>query len=52
MYIDKNDHNRSYFLNLQKDIVWTGNEYRLQKTYEEDEDGNITWKQSKQKSTF
>lgn len=35
------DHDRDFFLNRYKDIVRVGNEYCLQKTYEEDENGNI-----------
>lgn len=36
-----NDINRDYFLNLRKNIIKTDSEYSLQKTYEEDENGNI-----------
>ena len=41
MYIDKNDPNRDYFLNLHRDIVKKENGYCLQKVYEEDNEGNI-----------
>lgn len=41
MYIDKNNPNRDYFLNLHRDIVKKDNVYCLQKVYEEDENGNI-----------
>lgn len=41
MYIDKDDPNRDYFLNLHRNIVKMGNKYYLQKVYEEDTNGNI-----------
>ena len=41
MYMDRNDPNRDYFLNLHRNIVKTDNGYSLQKVYEEDENGNI-----------
>lgn len=41
MYMDINDQNRDYFLNLHRNIVKTDSGYSLQKVYEEDEDGNI-----------
>lgn len=41
LYIDKNDPNRDFFLNRYKDIVRVGNEYCLQTTYKEDENGNV-----------
>lgn len=41
MYIDKNDPNRDYFLNLHRDIIKKDDAYSLQKVYEEDENGNI-----------
>ena len=41
MYMDRNDPNRDYFLNLHRNIVKTDSGYSLQKVYEEDENGNI-----------
>ena len=41
MIIDKNDPNRNFFLNLFKDIIWTGSGYHLQNVYEEMDDGNL-----------
>lgn len=41
MYIDKNDPNRDYFLNLHRDIVKKDDVYCLQKVYEEDENRDI-----------
>ena len=35
------DHDRDFYLNLYKDIVKVDNGYRLQKTYEEDENGKL-----------
>ena len=35
------DYDRDFYLNLYKDIVKVGNEYHLQKTYEEDENGKL-----------
>lgn len=35
------DHDRNFYLNLYKDIVKVDNGYRLQKTYEEDENGKL-----------
>ena len=36
-----NEHNRSFYLNLYKDIVLVNGEYYLQNPYEGDEGGNI-----------
>ena len=41
MYINKDDPNRNYFLNLYRNIVKKDDGYYLQKIYEEDENGNI-----------
>ena len=41
MYIEKDDPNRNYFLNLHKDIIKKDGNYCLQKVYEEDSNGNI-----------
>lgn len=41
MYLDKNNPNRNYFLNLYRNIVKTDDGYRIQKVYEEDVNGNI-----------
>ena len=41
MNINRNDQNRDYFLNLHRNIIKTDDGYCLQKTYEEDENGNI-----------
>lgn len=41
LYIDKNNPNRNFFLNLYKDIVKTEDGYRLQNTYEEIDDQAI-----------
>ena len=41
MYINKNDPNRNYFLNLHRNIVKKDNVYYLQKVYKEDENGNV-----------
>jgi hypothetical protein len=35
------DHDRDFFINRYKDIVRTGDGYRLQKTWEEGEDGKL-----------
>lgn len=41
MYIENNDPNRDYFINLHRDIIKKDDNYCLQKVYEEDENGNI-----------
>lgn len=41
MYVDKNNPNRNYFLNLYRNIIKTDNGYCIQKVYEEDVNGNI-----------
>lgn len=41
MYIENNDPNRDYFLNLHRDIIKKDSAYYLQKVYGEDENGNI-----------
>ena len=41
MYINNDDPNRDYFLNLYKNIVKKDDDYYLQKVYEEDENGHI-----------
>ena len=41
LYVDKNDPNRNFFLNLYKDIVKTADGYCLQNTYEEIDDKTI-----------
>jgi hypothetical protein len=41
LYVNKNDPNRKYFIELQKDIVKTADGYRLQNTYEEVDERTI-----------
>ena len=39
--MDRDNPNRDYFLNLHRNIIKTDDGYYLQKTYEDDENGNI-----------
>lgn len=39
--MNRDDLNRNYFLNLYRNIIKMGNDYCLQKVYEEDKNGNM-----------